>query len=193
MGKKAGVEDQQDPTIKSTSNQVRVPEEQRSTPQWRGTRSAIVTSIPRTHRAANADNNNENVDFRPEDNEAWRHGSNVFEYDVPAMRNAHTNAEIWQAWALGPSDSGNSVIRGALEGGSDPEARILAAVFAYHDSKKYLVLTKLAREYDVPYDTPIGRIRGRTSRSQRIDPNKALLLDQDQALMHWIDTLLLPI
>ncbi|KAJ5131285.1 uncharacterized protein N7515_007324 [Penicillium bovifimosum] len=71
----------------------------------------------------------------------------------------------------------------------DLEARILAAVSAYHDSKKKLVITKLAREYNIPYNPLKGRIRGRTSRSQRTGPNKALLPDQEQALMHWIDTL----
>ncbi|KAJ5558018.1 hypothetical protein N7535_009510 [Penicillium sp. DV-2018c] len=45
--------------------------EQGSTAQWRGTTSTIVTSPQRTHRAADADNNDEDVGFRPEDDEAW--------------------------------------------------------------------------------------------------------------------------
>lgn len=67
------------------------------------------------------------------------------------------------------------------------EDRLSSAIEAYHLSKKP-VISVLAREFE-PYYTLRGRIHGRTSRSSRTGPNKALEPDQEKALMLWIDTL----
>ena len=68
---------------------------------------------------------------------------------------------------------------------SDPEDRISKALQAYHDRDKPKI-APLAREFGVSYSQLFGRVHGRTSRSARPGPNKALDKSQEQALMDWV-------
>lgn len=68
------------------------------------------------------------------------------------------------------------------------EDRIDSALKVYHASEKP-VIPVMAREFDILYYTLRGRINGRKSLTGRPGTNKALGIEQEGALIHWIDTL----
>jgi hypothetical protein len=65
------------------------------------------------------------------------------------------------------------------------ELKIANALAAYHDRNEPKI-KPLAREFDVSYQTLLGRIRGAGSAIGRPATNKALDSVQEKALLDWI-------
>jgi hypothetical protein len=71
------------------------------------------------------------------------------------------------------------------ENSSEIEDRISDAIQAYNDRDNPKI-AQLAREFRVPYQRLLGRVRGRVSRLARSGPNKVLDKSQEQALVNWL-------
>jgi hypothetical protein len=68
------------------------------------------------------------------------------------------------------------------------EKRITNALEAYHAAKKPNIAF-FAREFNIPYSTFKGRVKGRQPRKGSTGGTKALEPEQEQALILWIDIL----
>jgi hypothetical protein len=68
------------------------------------------------------------------------------------------------------------------------EKRISDACDAY-SARRNPKIKPLSREFDVPYKRLLRRIKGRDSRSTRVNPNKILYEAQEHALIYWIISL----
>lgn len=71
---------------------------------------------------------------------------------------------------------------------SELENRISIALAAYHSNPGAKV-APIARAFDIPYQTFLGRIKGRKSKYGRPSTNNALEPEQEKAPILWINTL----